>query len=140
MYGSSRYEAALEIDQNNRMVAIILARRRMMIATPIHGACRPKNTTDHNTLSTSCKPNIANAGFFDFLYFATHTRYKLNPISKYNTVQTGPNSQLGGLKNGLSSVAYHVAIFGNVTALPTAAATKGTNTDIISLIALSTIT
>lgn len=32
------------------------------------------------------------------------------PIRMYKTVQTGPNIQLGGLKNGFSNVRYHPEI------------------------------
>jgi hypothetical protein len=35
------------------------------------------------------------------------TKYKEIPINRYNIVHTGPNTQLGGLKLGFISVAYH---------------------------------
>ena len=34
--------------------------------------------------------------------------YKEIPINIYKVIHTGPNNQLGGLKNGLLMVKYHV--------------------------------
>src|SRR3954463_12963171 len=45
------------------------------------------------------------------------TRQAENAISAYNVVQTGPNSQLGGLNDGLASPAYH-GRFGKVAIWP----------------------
>jgi hypothetical protein len=39
-----------------------------------------------------------------------HTKPALTPIMTYKIVQTGANSQLGGLKNGLFKVGYQVVI------------------------------
>jgi hypothetical protein len=36
------------------------------------------------------------------------TKYKEIPIKKYKIIHTGANNQLGGLKNGLFKVKYHV--------------------------------
>ncbi len=38
------------------------------------------------------------------------TMYKLIPNKRYNIVQTGPNTALGGLKPGFTKVVYHVGI------------------------------
>ena len=40
------------------------------------------------------------------------------PIIKYKSVQTGPKSQLGGEKNGLVNVEYHVGIAEMVKGVP----------------------
>ena len=40
------------------------------------------------------------------------------PISIYNSVQTGPNNQLGGEKKGLLSVTYQVGMAEKVKMLP----------------------
>ncbi len=45
-------------------------------------------------------------------------RYMDIPIIVYNTVQTGANTQLGGLKKGLVRDAYHVGILGEVKIAP----------------------
>ena len=61
---------------------------------------------DHNELSASWIPNIMNAFFV--LFLLSQIMYKEIPIKRYNSVQTGPKTQLGGLKNGLFKVTYHV--------------------------------
>lgn len=45
---------------------------------------------------------------FFVLFLLFHTIYKDMPIKRYNKVQTGPNTQLGGLKKGLFKVKYQV--------------------------------
>src|ERR1700755_1690017 len=49
-------------------------------------------------------------------------RYNAYAISTYKAVQTGPNSQFGGLKVGLMRCAYQVSTFGIVAKVPAAAA------------------
>jgi len=61
-----------------------------------------------------------------------HTKNSAKPIKMYNSVQTGPNSQSGGVNQGLFNAAYHVEIAGMVTTAPTPPASKGTPTDTIS--------
>jgi hypothetical protein len=46
--------------------------------------------------------------------------YKAIPISKNNKVQTGPNTQLGGEKNGFVKEAYQSGILGIVKIEPIA--------------------
>jgi hypothetical protein len=45
-------------------------------------------------------------------------RHKANAIKRYNTVQIGAKIQLGGLKEGLASPAYHGTRLGNVASCP----------------------
>ena len=40
------------------------------------------------------------------------------PIKKYNVIQTGPKSQFGGLKEGLTNDAYQVGIADDVNIEP----------------------
>jgi hypothetical protein len=61
-----------------------------------------------------------------------HTKNNAKPIRMYKVVQTGPNTQLGGVNHGLFNVAYHVEIAGVVTSPPTPPTSKGTPIDMIS--------
>lgn len=45
-------------------------------------------------------------------------RHTANAISRYSVVQTGPNTQLGGLNDGLTRPAYQGARFGYVVIWP----------------------
>ncbi len=68
--------------------------------------CNPKNSIDHNVLRINCPAKK----YMAILFFSKpllHTKYKEIPINKYNKVHTGPNIQLGGLKNGLFNWEYH---------------------------------
>lgn len=47
------------------------------------------------------------------------------PCRRYSVVQTGPNTQLGGLKEGFASSAYQVGIAGVVKRDPIPPAIKG---------------
>ena len=67
--------------------------------------------------------------FFKFLF---QTKYKDTPIKKYKIVQAGPNTQLGGLKNGLLSLAYQVNTENIVVALPANATKKQRTMETIS--------
>lgn len=58
---------------------------------------------------------------------------------KYKTVQTGPNSQLGGFHAGLEIVSYHVGIWLKVATDPTPAATKHTTTAPTNFVNLFTL-
>ena len=71
-------------------------------------------------------------GVFLFLKPLSQIKYRDIPIKKYKTVQTGPNIEFGGLKNGLLSWAYQVDIEGNVTVLPANPIKKQRLTEIIS--------
>ena len=53
-----------------------------------------------------------------------HTCHALMPIKRYSKDQTGPNTQLGGVHEGLSRFAYQPGTFGLVNSAPTAAAAK----------------
>jgi hypothetical protein len=73
------------------------------------GIFRPKKRIDHNALSASWAANSAIA-VFDLLLLMPlfQTIYKEIPIKIYKLIHTGPNNQLGGLKDGLFNVTYHV--------------------------------
>jgi hypothetical protein len=54
------------------------------------------------------------------------------PISKYRSVQAGANNQFGGVKDGFSSVAYHVGIASLVNIEPMIPAHRQATTHTIS--------
>lgn len=66
----------------------------------------------------------------------THIKNSEIPINRYKKLQTGPNSQLGGLKKGLLRLACHVGMFGVVKKDPTPAAENVTRIEINNLIAV----
>ena len=62
---------------------------------------------DQRALKKSCPPQnpivkdlLTEVGFLQ-------NKKPLSAIDKYKTVQTGANTQLGGVKDGKSSVLYH---------------------------------
>ena len=89
-----------------------------MISPPA-GECIPKKTIDHIVFKKSCIMKIVNADFTTLFFRSSFQTIKSEiPIIRYSTVHTGPNSQLGGLNEGLFSVAYHVGIESSVNTVP----------------------
>ena len=72
---------------------------------------------------------------FIFCFFKPfcQTKERAIPIIIKSIVQTGPKSQLGGLKDGLFKEAYQVAIEGVVKAEPRKPAPRQIKTEIINL-------
>ena len=91
-----------------------------------------KNTADHATLSSNCsrKSCIGTAVSPTF----RQTSQAAIAIATYKIVQTGPNSQLGGVQLGLLKLAYHGRSAGVVHNDPSHAAPKQTTIHKISLI------
>ncbi len=116
--------ATRECRQNVTIVAPIASHNVMMLTTAQPGCCIPKNTMDHVVLSTSCVTKTMTAtDTFRALRFS-HTSQTHTPIIRYNTVHTGPKTQLGGVQLGLLRPAYQAEICGVVNADPMAAAAK----------------
>ncbi len=83
------------------------------------GFCRPKNKKDHSAFNINCSPKIDIANLiFPFIRSCLKIKNNDIPIKKYKAVQTGANSQLGGLKVGFSRVAYQVSIEDDVNMEP----------------------
>lgn len=78
-----------------------------MFIIPSKGLLSPKNANDQVILRANCIPKAVSASLF-FLYPFIQTRYSDKPIKKYNVIHTGANNHEGGVKNGFSSIAYHV--------------------------------
>jgi hypothetical protein len=118
--------AGFEILQNRTIVATMRARSTRIMISPFRGDCMPKKTTDQRALTASWAEKTATpcrtARFSS--PFCT-TRYREIPIRIYSAVQTGPNTQFGGVKNGFWSPAYHVVIAGVVNNEPITPASKG---------------
>ena len=98
---------------------MITRNKRQTISTKAKaGFLSPKNKKDHNPFSNSCSPKNCKAFTTSGLSVPDcQIRPAEIPIKVYRSVQTGPNSQLGGLKKGFSKVTYHSEIAGNVTVL-----------------------
>src|SRR5918998_2873566 len=93
-------------------------------ARAIPGAWSPKNKIDHKTLSTSWPPNNARGRVTNDSLWRRHTNHPAIAIPRYSTDHTGPNSQFGGVKEGLTKLPYHSGIEGVVKVDPTSAAPK----------------
>jgi hypothetical protein len=61
-----------------------------------------------------------------------HTRNKEIPMRKYSVVHTGPNTELGGLKEGLLRVSYHAGMAFAVNIPAIAPIPRGRISDTIS--------
>ena len=90
-----------------------------MINSPPAGDCIPKNTMDQIVFKNNCTMKIINADFI-ILFFSPSFQIINSeiPIIRYNTVHTGPNSQLGGFKAGLLSDTYQVGMESIVNTVP----------------------
>jgi len=91
----------------------------MISINPAKGDLWAKNKKDQRILSSSCAPKMVKAILTDgwFRPFR-QTRNNDTPIRINKAVQTGPNSQFGGLKLGFFSDAYQVGIWGLVKIEP----------------------
>jgi hypothetical protein len=125
-YGTRSAAAGLEILQNRTIVVIMRARSTRIVISPFWGDCMPKKANDQRVLTASWAENIAapcRTALFSSPFCSI--RYREIPISMYSAVQTGPNTQSGGVKNGFWSRAYHVVIAGMVTNEPIMPASRG---------------
>lgn len=82
----------------------------------INGFFNPKNKNDQSVFKTNWMAKNSNAflakGWVSIL---SQTSAPATAIQIYKAVQTGPKSQLGGLKLGFSIVVYQVSILFCVT-------------------------
>ncbi len=103
------------------IVISIRIQRTTITIKPSNGDFRPKNIIDQRILKKSWTKKI----FSPFLSLF-HTRNMAIAINKNKTVQTGANSQLGGLKDGLIKVGYQVLTAGAVKIDPISPANSQT--------------
>lgn len=90
-----------------RTVARISPSSTTITASAGPGACRPKKTGVQAALTSNCQPQSRMARQAQLSATARrHTRQAATAIIAYNTVQTGPNSQLGGVPGGWCKTAY----------------------------------
>jgi hypothetical protein len=94
------------------------------------GIFRPKKMIDHKAFKASCMKKIVKAILF---LPCLQTRYKEIPIRTYRLIHTGPNTQLGGLKEGLFNSTYQVEIDSVVKTEPIIPASWQTIIDMASL-------
>ena len=83
------------------------------------GDFRPKNIPDQLTFRINCmeKNRIAILTFLSSKVWR-HKRKREIPINTKRVIQTGENTQFGGLKDGFSRETYHVGIAGDVNKDP----------------------
>jgi hypothetical protein len=125
-YGTRSTAAGFEILQNRTIVVIMRTRSTRIVISPFWGDCMPKKANDQMALTASWAENMATpcrTALFSSPFCSI--RYREIPIRIYSAVQTGPNTQFGGVKNGFSSRAYHVVIAGVVNNEPIMPASKG---------------
>jgi len=84
-----------------------------------NGDLRPKNIADQHIFKANCiaKNKIAILAFWSSEVLR-HKRKREIPINTKRVIQTGENTQFGGLKDGFSREAYHVGIAGDVNKDP----------------------
>ena len=102
--------------------------------SPSSGARRPKKIGDQIKLNPSwAKKNRPAALTFFFFQPCFQIRKKEIPMRKYNIVQAGPKTQLGGAKTGLLSVMYQEGIAESVNGVPKIPTNSQPITEMISL-------
>jgi len=94
--------------------------RKIISMNAKNGDFRPKNITDQHTFKINwiAKNKIAILTFLSSKVLR-HKRKREIPINTNRVIQTGENSQFGGLKAGFLREAYHVGIIGDVNKDPT---------------------
>ncbi len=94
----------------------MISSSKIISISAINGFFKPKNKNDQSVFKANWIAKNSNAflakGWVSIL---SQTSAPAMAIQIYKTVQTGPKSQLGGLKLGFSSVVYHVSILFCVT-------------------------
>ena len=93
--------------------------RKIISMNAKNGDFRPKNITDQHTFKTNCiaKNQRAILAVWSSKVLR-HKRKREIPINTNRVIQTGENTQFGGLKDGFSREAYHVGIEGEVNKDP----------------------
>jgi hypothetical protein len=123
-YGIIRIPAAFDLGQNATVAAVIAASRTKISTNATPGMWKPKNSHDQAAFNTNWTANSDSGPRACLNPPCRQTNHAATDMKMYNTVQTGPNSQLGGFQDGLTSVAYHDGMLGAVATEPRAAAEK----------------
>jgi len=105
-----------------------------MVSTPDNGFFKPKKAKLQPTLTASCVANKTIPMSLTLFLGDSQTKNKAVPTKMNNMVHTGPNTQLGGVNEGLFNAAYHVGMACMVGIAPMMPASKHTPIDTISLI------
>ncbi len=133
MYGTNNHAAGAEILANKKIVRAIASHRKIISINAPPGLCHPKKIIDHKILSNNWIPKTINAILTPAVCIPfCQTSQAEIPINKYKVVQTGPNIQLGGLKDGLVIVLYQVLTLLLVKIAPKPPAPSVTMMEIIS--------
>jgi len=138
IYGIRSTPAQAETLKDVIMTARISSHRTIIIITPPPFDFIPKKMTDHIALDISCTQNkikVCKTPSVDNPF--CQTRKTEMPIRTYKVVQTGPNTQLGGVYGGFLSIGYQVGIALKVKRLPMPPAAKQVRMLIISFMILS---
>jgi len=115
----SRIPAFLFILRKLWMVNRMTTARIDISISPARGDLNPKNKNDHKALRINCTLKRTKAIRVCFsCQPVRHTRNTAIPIKMYRPIQTGANTQSGGVKNGFLSEAYHTGIAGLVKIEP----------------------
>ena len=123
-YGTNNHPATGLTRQKATVVPAIASHSSTMFTSAQPIWCIPKNTGDHVAFNANCTAHHTSTPL-------QPTRQKTNhaatDIITYNAVQTGPNSQLGGVQTGLAMVGYHSRTEFMVVAPPSPATAKLAN-------------
>ena len=106
-YGIISQPANREMRKNIQVVSRIASHNARITAKAKPALCKPKNTGDQMALRISWIENTARAWTTRLVLRFRQTAQAASPMHMYNAVQTGPNSQFGGLNEGLFNWLYH---------------------------------
>lgn len=105
----SNIPAVFETLKKYKTVKSIATQRTAISMSPARGDLNPKNITDHKTLRINWTAKMLRAILTLWsLRPLFHTRNAAIPINTNRVIQTGENTQLGGVNDGFSKFAYQV--------------------------------
>ena len=137
IYGIRSPPAHAETLKDVIITARMRSHRTTIIMTPPPFDLIPKKITDHRALNISCTQNKMKASKTPSVDNPfCQTRKTEIPIRIYRVVQTGPNTQLGGVYGGFLRLGYQVGIALKVKRLLIPPAAKLAKMLIISLMML----
>lgn len=106
-YGVNSQKADLEWARIENMQAPMASNKSSMIAKARPGEWSPKKAGDQRAFRSSCRKKRLNARFPLSQPAECQTMYPATAMVRYNRLQTGPKTQLGGFQEGFCKARYH---------------------------------
>jgi len=118
IYGINSIAAGFENFQKSIIKSAIEIQRKTISTNANVGRCIPKKIIDQRKFRNNCVENKITKKFLCFFNFFCKIKNNDSAIRKYNVIQTGPNTQGGGLNGAFCKVTYQVGIEGSVKIVP----------------------